>query len=275
MGRRFGPGWTLAAAIAAPLLAFWAIALSLQAQHRASLRHVLGAGADSAAVDRLAERWTSQQMNGWAGRLGVPALFLIAIGGWCAGEAARARLNGPARRLRTPRLVLRRHRPDDVPALHAILTDPPTLRYWGQAPHASLEETARWLDDAGTEPGMRDEFLIERDGRVIGMMGARKWPWVTYVLLDAEGGRGYGGEALGAFIAYAFQRGMPVLLVATDARNAASLAMVRRQGFREVERMPITHPTGESIEGVLLRLDRPARRWPGLRRTATPDKAAA
>lgn len=275
MGRRIGPGWTLAAAIGAPLLLFWAIALGLKAEYRASIRQVSGSGANSAAVDRLAERWATEQMNGWAGRLGVPALFLVAIGGWFAAEAVRARLNGPAKRLRTARLVLRRHRPEDVPAFHAILTDAPTLRYWGQAPHQSLEETARWLADAETEPGMRDEFVIEREGRVIGMIGARRWPWVTYLLLAAEGGQGYGGEALKAFVDYAFERGMPTLLVVTDARNAASLAMVRRRGFREIERMPLTHPTGETIDGVLLRLDRLVRRWPGLRRTAAPDKAVA
>lgn len=275
MGRRFGPGWTLAVAITLPFLLFWAVALGLKAEYRASARHVFGAGANSAAVDKLAERWAAHRMNSWAGRLGVPLFFLLAIGGWFAGEAVRARLNGPARRLRTERLVLRRASPGDVPALHAILTDLPTLRYWGQAPHESLAQTKRWLIDAEAEPHLRDEFVIEREGRVIGMIGARQWPWVTYLLVDAEGGKGYGGEALKAFVDYAFARGMPALFVATDARNAASLAMVRRRGFREIERTPITHPTGETIEGVLLRLDRPASRWPGLRRAPTPDKAVA
>lgn len=276
MGRRVKRGLVrLTLLVGGPLLMLWGIAQWLHHDAVEAGRKVLGASANAATLDRFASMIVAEEMNSWLS--GGGPLFAI-LGLALLVAAARysfARPTRPAKKLRTRRLVLRRIGPGDAPAFHAILTDPETLRYWGQAPHPTIGATARWLDDAEAEPGMRDEFVIEREGRVIGMIGARQWPWVTYILHSAECGKGYGGEALKAFTDYAFDYGMPALFVATDARNAASLAMVRRRGFREVERMEITHPTGETIEGVLLRLEKPVWRWPGLRWRAAPDKAVA
>ena len=36
----------------------------------------------------------------------------------------------------TPRLKLRRARPDDLEALHAVFTQPAAMRYWSTPPHA-------------------------------------------------------------------------------------------------------------------------------------------
>ena len=276
MGRRTKRGFArLALMIGTPLLVLWGISLWLHQGAVRELRRTIGAGPDASYVDHVADQLVAQRMNGWVG--GGGPLFLVIVLGLLAAAihfsfVAPVR---PARRLRTRRLVLRRIRPGDAPAFNAMLSDPATLRYWGQAPHQSLDETARWLRDPEADQSQRDEFVITRKGRVIGMIGARQWPWVTYILHDAECGKGYGGEALAAFIRYAFGRGCPTLFVATDARNAASLAMVRRRGFREVHRGPITHPTGETIEGVWLRLDELRWKWPGLRRAAAPDKAVA
>lgn len=269
-----GLGW-LALMVGGPLLVFWGISLWLHHDAVQRLHKVTGANAASRDIDFLADQIVARQMNGWVGGSGVPVmigllgLFSIALHFGFVVPLA------PVKKLRTRRLVLRRYRPEDVAAFHAILTDPPTLRYWGQAPHRSIEETARWLADAEADPEKRDEFVIERDGEVIGMIGARQWPWVTYILRDAEGGKGYGGEALAAFVAHAFASGVPALLVATDTRNAASLAMVRRCGFGEIGRGRLTHETGETIEAVWLRLDKPRYRWPSLRRTEEPDRVAA
>lgn len=275
MGRRLKRGLVrLTLLVGSPLLVLWSIAQWLHHDAVEAGRKVLGASTNAATLDRFADVIVAEEMNSWIS--GGGPLFVILVLALLVA-AVRYSFSGsiPVKKLRTRRLVLRRIRPGDAPAFHTILTDPETLRYWGQAPHPSIGATARWLDDSEAEPGMRDEFVIEREGRVIGMIGARQWPWVTYLLHSAECGKGYGGEALKAFTDYAFDRGMPVLLVATDARNAASLAMVRRRGFREVERKELTHPTGETIEGVLLRLEKPVRRWPGLRWPAAPDKAVA
>jgi RimJ/RimL family protein N-acetyltransferase len=273
VGRRLKYGFArLALLIGGPLWLFWAIVDQLRQRQAIHALDMLGQNADPAQVDRLASGLAAQQMNGWVEWFGFPLGIAVMVLLVLAVQVSFTGPLRPARRLRTRRLVLRRSRPEDVPALHAILTDPPTLRYWGKHPHQSLAQTEAWLIDSEVDPDTRDEFVILRKGRVIGMIGARQWPWVTYLILDAEGGQGYGGEALKAFTGYAFDRGLKTLLVATDARNAASLAMVRRRGFREIGRMPITHTTGEEIEGVLLRLNKPVRRRPGLRRGAAPDK---
>ena len=47
--------------------------------------------------------------------------------------------------IRTARLRLRRARPDDLEALHAILSDPAAMRYWSSLPHESLDQTRDWL----------------------------------------------------------------------------------------------------------------------------------
>lgn len=276
MGRRLKRGLgRLALTVGGPLLVLWGVARWLHHDAVQQLHKAIGTRTAAGAIDHFADQMVARQMNGWLGGGGAPVALVLLCLLSLAMHYSFATPLAPVNRLRTRRLILRRQRPEDVPAFHAILTDPPTLRYWGQAPHQSLEETARWLEDAESDPRKRDQFVIERDGRVIGMIGTREWPWITYLLLDAEGGRGYGGEALKAFTNYAFDEGRTILLVVTDARNLASLAMVRRRGFREIERMPLTHETGEIIEAVLLRLDKPRWRWPGLRRAAAPDKAMA
>ena len=276
MNRRLKRGLgRLALMVGGPLLALWSISLWLHHEAAQHLHKTIGPYTSARHIDHLADQIVARQMNGWVGGSGVPVMVCL-LGLLCiAIHFSFAVPLAPVKALRTRRLVLRRVRPEDVAAFHAILTDPPTLRYWGQAPHRSIEETARWLADSEADPAKRDEFVIERDGNVIGMIGARQWPWVTYILLDAECGKGYGGEALAAFVAHAFASGMPALFVATDTRNAASLAMVRRCGFGEIGRGPLTHETGETIDAVWLRLDKPRYHWPSLRRTAAPDRVAA
>lgn len=41
----------------------------------------------------------------------------------------------------TPRLKLRRARPDDLLAMHAVLSNPAAMRYWSTPPHADLAGT--------------------------------------------------------------------------------------------------------------------------------------
>ncbi|HZZ88205.1 MAG TPA: GNAT family N-acetyltransferase, partial [Caulobacteraceae bacterium] len=85
--------------------------------------------------------------------------------------------------LRTERLVLRRARPDDLEAFHAILSDPGAMRYWSSAPHQSREQTREWLDAMMAEgPPISDDFVIELDGRAIGKAGCWRVPEIGYIL---------------------------------------------------------------------------------------------
>ena len=75
-------------------------------------------------------------------------------------------------RLQTARLTLRHAQSGDLADLHAVLSDPRAMRWWSTLPHASLAETRTWLDGmiAGNAAGS-DDYVIERDGRVIGKAG--------------------------------------------------------------------------------------------------------
>ena len=48
--------------------------------------------------------------------------------------------------IRTPRLILRTARPDDLEAMHAVLSDPRATVWWSTPPHETLDQTREWLD---------------------------------------------------------------------------------------------------------------------------------
>jgi RimJ/RimL family protein N-acetyltransferase len=53
--------------------------------------------------------------------------------------------------------------------MHAILSDPDAMRYWSTLPHERLEQTEAWIADMMADDGaLRDDFLVELDGKVIG-----------------------------------------------------------------------------------------------------------
>ena len=51
--------------------------------------------------------------------------------------------------LRTDRLILRRARPEDLEAMHAVLTDERAMQYWSEGPHADIapDQGMAGLDD--------------------------------------------------------------------------------------------------------------------------------
>ena len=60
--------------------------------------------------------------------------------------------------IRTDRLLLRRATMDDLPAIHAILSDPQGMRYWSSLPHAALLLLAKSGD-----------LMVQCDGRSCSM----------------------------------------------------------------------------------------------------------
>lgn len=159
--------------------------------------------------------------------------------------------------IQTARLRLRSAIAGDLTAMHAILSDPETMRYWSTPPHPDLETTRLWLASMidGTSGG---DFIIELDGRCIGKVGCWRWPEVGYILSRDRRGRGYAAEALAAFIDYAFAGFTDHLTADVDPRNEASLTLLARVGFRETHRAPRTWLVGDEwCDSVYLRLDRP------------------
>ena len=171
--------------------------------------------------------------------------------------------------LRTERLLLRPARSDDLEALHGIMRQPRALAYWSTPPHDSAAETAGFLDAMMTiPPGEGEDFVIEHEGRLIGKAGLYRFPDIGYLLDPAFWGRGLAAEALRAVIARAFEvHGLPRIQADVDPRNAASLRLLARLGFRETHRQARTWLVGEQwCDSVYLVLD--PMDWSAVRSTA-------
>jgi len=137
--------------------------------------------------------------------------------------------------IRTDRLVLRHARPGDLADLHAVFSNPGAMRWWSTLPHTSLAETRTWLDGmiAGNAEGS-DDFVIERDGAVIGKAGFYRMPDIGYILHPDHQGQGLASEALTAVIDHLFAtRPVETLTADVDPENAASIRLLDRLGFQQ------------------------------------------
>ena len=135
--------------------------------------------------------------------------------------------------LETPRLLLRRVRPEDVDDLHAVLSNDAAMTYWSTGPHSTTKDTRVWIASmmAGA-PVKGDDFVIEFEGSVIGKMGAWRLPDFGFILAPEYWGRGFASEALAAFLPHVFARpDVDRLTADVDPRNLASLKLLDRFGF--------------------------------------------
>jgi len=168
----------------------------------------------------------------------------------------------PMTELRTARLVLRRALPEDLDAMHAVLSDPRAMTYWSHGPHESLEQTREWLDSMiGSPPGLSEDFVVTLDGRTIGKLGAWRLPEIGFILSPDQWGRGYAAEAMVAYLDHVFARpDVGHLIADVDPRNKGSLALLQRHGFVETGRAAGTWETHIGrCDSVYLRLD--AQAW--------------
>lgn len=160
----------------------------------------------------------------------------------------------------TERLVLRPARPDDLDALHALLSDPRAMRYWSTPPHASREQTSEWLAAMiAIPPSEGEDFVVTLDSQVIGKAGLYRFPEIGYCIHPAHWGRGYATEALAPVLdrAFAVHR-LERVEADVDPRNTASLRLLAKLGFEEVGRAARTWLVGEEwCDSVYLHLRRP------------------
>lgn len=160
--------------------------------------------------------------------------------------------------LRTPRLLLRRPRPGDVAAMHAILSDPAAMQYWSTLPHAELAASEAWVASTiqAIEAGECDDFFVEHDGRLIGKAGLWHGDEIGFLFDPSVWGRGYAHEALQAVIAHAFATaGRTQIRADVDPRNERCLRLLTRLGFRETGRAERTFRIGgEWTDSVYLTL---------------------
>ena len=139
--------------------------------------------------------------------------------------------------IRTPRLLLRRARMDDLADLFAVFSDPRAMRYWDTPPHADIERTRRWLAGMVSLPAGTDDFIVERDGRAIGKAGCWRPYEIGFILHPDHWRQGLAHEALSAAIPHIFATLPAEALTAdVDPRNAASLRLLAKLGFHETAR---------------------------------------
>jgi [ribosomal protein S5]-alanine N-acetyltransferase len=163
--------------------------------------------------------------------------------------------------IETPRLTLRRARIEDLPRIHAIMSDPRAMRYWSSLPHETEERTREWLQsmiDAPVE--ISDDYVIEHEGRAIGKAGCWRLPEIGFILDPECWGKGLAREAMEAVIRHLFatRPALDRLIADVDPRNRASLGLLKRLGFRETHRAKGTWTIGEEVcDSVYLALARP------------------
>ena len=165
--------------------------------------------------------------------------------------------------LRTPRLILRTARAGDLEAMHAVLSDPRATRWWSSPPHATLAQTAAWLDAMIANGPDHPDFVVELDGRVVGKAGFWRLPDVGYILHPDCWGQGLAAEAVGAAIDHVFRAGDAETLTAdVDPENAASIRLLERSGFIRTGSGERTWNVGgvwkDSLYYALTRADRAA-----------------
>jgi len=159
----------------------------------------------------------------------------------------------------TSRLRLRRARPDDLAAMHAVLSHPAAMRYWSTLPHSDLEQTRGWLAGMIHAPDDSLDFVVEYEGRVVGKAGMWRLPEIGFILHPDVWGLGLGHEAADAVVRAAFARPEVSELTAdVDPRNAASRALLDRLGFVETGRAERTFLLGDEwCDSIFLALKRP------------------
>lgn len=146
-------------------------------------------------------------------------------------------LNTPA--IETERLLLRRFRPEDIPALFSIYGDREVNTYLPWRPLASCQEAERLFENeyaaAYREPrGYRYAVCLKADDIPIGYVhvdpeGARD---LGYALSRAFWHQGIAVEATRAAAAQAKRDGLPFITATHDVNNPRSGSVMRALGMR-------------------------------------------
>jgi RimJ/RimL family protein N-acetyltransferase len=159
-------------------------------------------------------------------------------------------------RLLSDRLDLRALTPDDLSALHLIMSDPGNCEYLPEGPQESLEASGAWIERFSARWAANGlgywTVRLRATGDVIGVGGAecrRPRFWNLYYLLD----RSYWGHGYGTELALAAQRAatavdpdLPVVAWIHEL-NAASQAVARHLGLQDLGLREPQHWNGEPM----------------------------
>ncbi len=134
--------------------------------------------------------------------------------------------------LTTSRLLVRRFVPSDAEALYGILSDPDVMRCI--EPPFSRAQTEAFLAQYGLCSSPR-VYAIEHDGTLIGQFiwhacGESSYE-LGWILAADAWGRGFASELTAAALAYAENRGIPLLLLECSPAQTASARIAEKYGF--------------------------------------------
>lgn len=145
----------------------------------------------------------------------------------------------------TERLLVRRWREADLPALLAVYGDAEAMQWVGEGRALTQQECVRWLavTQANYEKRGYGMFAIEERSSpgVIGFCGivhpgGQPEPEVKYALLRSHWGRGIATEAVVGLITYGRAAHKLEFLIATAApANLASHNVLLKAGMRRTE----------------------------------------
>lgn len=141
------------------------------------------------------------------------------------------------------RVRLRMLTSEDVPRLFAQFSDPKVMRYWSRTPLMQIEDAAHLFEeiDRGVRACEFAQWAIaqRQSDRMIGSCALFKLDRnhrraeLGFALASAHWGQGYAQEALRLALAYAFGTlELNRIEADIDPRNAASIRLVERMGFR-------------------------------------------
>ena len=147
--------------------------------------------------------------------------------------------------IETPRLLLREMTDEDFSDLHAILSDPETMRFYPQPyDEAGVRRWIDWCKASYAEHGFGLWAVTLKDtGDFIGDCGISlqpihgQWlPEVGYHIHKAHWRQGYASEAAAACIRLAFERfGFPAVYSYMNAENEPSWRTAMKNGMAFVE----------------------------------------
>ena len=141
------------------------------------------------------------------------------------------------------RVRLRPLTESDVPALFAVFGDPQVMRYWSSPPLANMAAARALLDHIHAHFARKTLFQwgiarIEDDG-VVGTTtifqidNDHRRAEIGFALARAQWGKGYASDAVTSLIRFAFETlDLHRLEADPDPQNAASIAVLRKQGFK-------------------------------------------
>jgi len=175
--------------------------------------------------------------------------------------------------LETERLVLRRFRDDDAPALAAYRSVPEVARYQSWDAPYPLGDALAFVAEAGhLDPEREGWFQYAVQGRDNGLLvgdvavnrgdGGRQAE-IGFTFAPAFQGRGYATEAVRRVVRFLLiEEGLHRVHASLDARNERSAKLLERVGFRrEGHQIQSSWWKGEWTDDLFYAML--AREWPG------------